>query len=195
MKKKGHLYLIMWTAGAGKGTLRKWLEALPDLWIEFAKSYVSRPMREGEIDGDIYHFISEEDFKEMIDAWDFLEYEVVHKTAYYGTKLSDVVDDWIEMWKKVMKEIDIEWLKNILSNNSQLRKSLTSIFLSLSPGKMSERIAARWATMTEEEYKNREESLIKEVWEAEEYCDYIIDTSTKTPEEVLAEALKIISKK
>jgi len=42
-----------------------------------------------------------------------------------------------------MKEVDIEGLKNILKNNPQLKQNMTSIFLSLTPEKLSERIKAR----------------------------------------------------
>jgi broad-specificity NMP kinase len=48
--------------------------------------------------------------------------------------------------------------------------------------------------MSEEEFKKREESLKREVVEAEKYCDYIIDTSDKTPEEVFEEVMKILNK-
>ncbi len=192
MKTTGHLYLIMGTAGAGKWTLRRGLEKEKDLNIDFLKSYVTRPMREWEIDGDIYNFMSEKEFKKMIENDEFLEYEWVHKAAYYGTRLSDVVENGIEAGKKVMKEIDIEGLKNILKNNVHLKWNMTSIFLSLSIEKLAERIALRWAKMSKKEFKNRTESLKKEVKEAAEYCDYIIDTSEKTPEEVLEEVLEIL---
>ena len=48
--------------------------------------------------------------------------------------------------------------------------------------------------MTDQEFTFRKESLIKEVREAQEYCNYIIDTSEKTPEEVLGEVEKILKK-
>jgi len=48
--------------------------------------------------------------------------------------------------------------------------------------------------MSEEDFKNREESLVREISDAKIYCDYIIDTSEKTPEEVLEEVLEIIKK-
>ena len=184
----------MWTAWAWKWTLRKNLEKDENLDITFIKSYVSRAMRDWEVDGDIYNFISEERFKEMISHDEFLEYEIVHKTAYYWTKLADVVDNWINAWIDVCKEVDIEWLKNILKNNPHLKNNVTSIFLSLTPEKLYERIEARWAHMTEQEFTFRKESLIKEVREAQEYCNYIIDTSEKTPEEVLGEVEKILKK-
>ncbi len=184
----------MWTAGAGKWTLRKGLEKDKNIDIKFLKSYVSRVMRKWEIDWDIYHFVSEEVFKKMIAGEEFLEYEIVHKTAYYWTKLSDVVEKGIDAGIKVCKEIDIEGLKNILKNNPHLKENITSIFLSLTPEKLHERIEARGAHITDIELKNREESLVKEVREAKEYCDHIIDTSEKTPEQVLEEVEKILKK-
>ena len=192
--KKGQLFFIMWTAWAWKWTLRKNLEKESDLWIEFVKSYVTRPMREWEIEGEHYHFITNEDFKGMISKNAFLEYEFVHNTAYYWTKLSDVIDDGIDLWKKVMKEIDMEWLKNIQTNHPELEDSITSIFLNLSPDKFKERIISRGATISDEEYNHRANSLIREIAEAKIHCDYIIDTSEKTPEEVFEEALKILKK-
>jgi hypothetical protein len=46
--------------------------------------------------------------------------------------------------------------------------------------------------MSEEEFKNRLKSLVKEVEEAKQYCDFIIDTSEKTPEDVFEEVLYIL---
>ena len=172
MPNKWKLYLLMWTSGAGKGTLRKNLEKNIPENLEFIKSFVTRKMREWEVNWDVYNFISEEIFKEMIKNKEFLEYEYVHNHAYYWTRLSDVVD-WIEAGKKIMKEIDMEWLKNIFKNNPHLKENITTIFLNLSQEKFAERIASRWAIMSEEEFKSREESLKREVIEAEKYCDYI----------------------
>ena len=42
------------------------------------------PLREGEVDGDIYHFLSTEAFKKGIDEGKFLEWAVVHQDNYYG---------------------------------------------------------------------------------------------------------------
>ena len=190
---KWKLFLILGTSWAWKWTLRKNLEKANIEDLQFIKSYVTRDMREWEVNWDVYNFISEEKFKEMIERGDFLEYEFVHKKAYYGTRLEDVVELWIEKWKKVMKEIDMEWLKNILKNNSHLKENIVTIFLNLSQEKFAERIAARWVFMSEEDYKNREESLVREVSDAKIYCDHIIDTSEKTPEEVFEEVLEILN--
>ena len=192
--EKWKLILILGTSGAGKWTLRKNLEKANLEDLEFIKSYVTRDMRDWEINWDIYNFISKKEFEKMIKNNEFLEYEFVHKKAYYGTRLKDAVEFWIDMWKKVMKEIDMEWLKNIFFNNPQLKENITTIFLNLSQEKFSERIESRWVFMSEEDFKNREESLVREISDAKIYCDYIIDTSEKTPEEVLEEVLEIIKK-
>lgn len=47
-------------------------------------------MRPGEINGDTYWFITKEEFEHGISQNDFLEYEINHKVAYYGTKKSEV---------------------------------------------------------------------------------------------------------
>lgn len=65
--KKGHLYFIVGVSGSGKGTLRDNLQKThlkKDLL--FVHSYVTRPMRPGEINGDKYHFVSEEKFLEDV---------------------------------------------------------------------------------------------------------------------------------
>ncbi|MDQ7009830.1 MAG: guanylate kinase [Candidatus Gracilibacteria bacterium] len=191
--KKGKLYLILGTSGAGKGTLRKNLEKAELDNLEFIKSNVTRKMREGEVNGDIYNFISEESFKKMIENNEFLEYEYVHNHAYYGTKLVDV-EKGISSGKNIMKEIDMEGLKNILKNNPHLKEDITTIFLNLSQEKFAERIEARGVEMSKEEFNNREISLKREVKDAEIYCDHIIDTSEITPEEVFDEVLEILKK-
>jgi hypothetical protein len=47
--------------------------------------------------------------------------------------------------------------------------------------------------MSEDELKERRKTAIKEIEEAKKYCDYIIDTSDKTIDVVLKQALEIIN--
>ncbi|CAG7580525.1 MAG: guanylate kinase [uncultured marine phage] len=55
-----------------------------------SRSYTSRPQRPNEIDGDVYNFVSKEEFEEMINNGEFYEYELFKEDWYYGsTKL-----DW-----------------------------------------------------------------------------------------------------
>lgn len=52
--------------------------------VESLPSFTDRSPREGEKDGQAYHFISTEKFKEMIDNGELYEYDV-HHNHYYGT--------------------------------------------------------------------------------------------------------------
>ena len=49
----------------------------------------TRPMREGEVDGRDYHFLSKESFQAKLDAGDFIEYDQ-HYLHWYGTRGSDI---------------------------------------------------------------------------------------------------------
>ena len=194
MTNKGHIFFIMWVSGSGKWTLRKNLELESLTDSKFFKSYVTRPMREWEVNGDMYNFISEKEFQEDIKKNEFLEYEKVHDLNYYGTKYRDAITEGIEVWKKVIKEVDMRGLKNIHKNHPELKEYITSIFLDISEEKLSERIEKRGAFMSEEELNQRKKSLWDEKRDSKIYCNYIIDTSFITPEEVLNKVLEIINK-
>ena len=48
------------------------------------QSYTDRAPREGEVNGQIYNFISTEEFEQLIKDDDLYEYDV-HHDHYYGT--------------------------------------------------------------------------------------------------------------
>ncbi len=189
--EKWHIYFIMWPSGSWKGTLRKNLENENLENIKFLKSYVSRPMRPWEKDGDIYNFISKEDFLKWIEAWEFLEYALVHKKHYYWTKYDDIITNWINKWRKVIKELDINGLLKLKKQRPELSNDYTSIFLNLPLDKLRERIYSRWHDMSESEFQNRLDSAKNEYLYALDYCDFIVNAN-QTPQEVLEEVKKII---
>ena len=85
---KGKLFIISGASGVGKSTvLSKVMAARPDL--EFSVSATTRPPRPGERDGVNYYFVTEEKFREMISADEFLEYDEHNKTLY-GTPKNQV---------------------------------------------------------------------------------------------------------
>lgn len=58
-------------------------------------TYTTRPMRKGEIQDDIYHFVSEEEFLEKVNSGFFMEYKeynTVHGKWYYGSAKEDYDD-------------------------------------------------------------------------------------------------------
>ena len=92
---KGLIFVISGPAGSGKGTVVKLLrEMIPTLG--FSVSATTRAPRPGEVDGVNYHFISREDFKNLIENGMVLEY-TEYCGNFYGTlkseaeKVSDVI--------------------------------------------------------------------------------------------------------
>jgi len=181
----------MWISGAGKGTLIDNLKK-EDLDLHIPLSYKSREKRDFETNGIDAYFISKEEFEKSIENKEFLEYAIVHKTDYYGTKFIDVIDNWLNLNKIVIKELDVLWLKRLIKKHPEYREHYTTIFLNIPVNKLRERLNIRWDDVSEIVIKNREQSAIMEEQEARKYCDYMLD-STQSPEKVLREVLDIIN--
>jgi guanylate kinase len=76
-------------SGAGKTTIvRHLLATFPQLG--FSVSATSRKIREGELDGREYYFMSSAEFRIMIDKGKLLEWQEVYPGSYYGTQVSEV---------------------------------------------------------------------------------------------------------
>ena len=101
---EGKLILVVSPAGGGKSTLLKYLrEQMPE--IVFPVSCTTRPMRPGEVEGAVYHFISDEEFQRRAANDEFLEW-VYTDGKRYGTLKSEIVPA-VEAGKTVVREIDI----------------------------------------------------------------------------------------
>ena len=105
MRNKGLLIVISGPSGAGKGTIcKEWLNRHPEAVLSVsATTRTPRPM---EIEGVNYFFKSREEFEEMIENNDFLEYEKVYDKNY-GTPRKYVQQQLAE-GKDVILEIDIQ---------------------------------------------------------------------------------------
>jgi len=106
----GRLFIISAPSGAGKTSLVKSVcEQLTD--IQPSVSHTTRKMRQGEVDGVDYHFISEESFKLKKEAGDFLESARVFD-HYYGTSKSSV-NETLENGTDIILEIDWQGARQI----------------------------------------------------------------------------------
>jgi len=83
------MIIVSAPSGAGKNTIVKHLlKTLPELG--FSVSATSRKIREGEKNGREYYFVSTEEFRQMIEEEELLEWQEVYPGSYYGTKVSEV---------------------------------------------------------------------------------------------------------
>ena len=99
----GNLFIITAASGAGKTSLVEALLA-NDVQIRRSVSHTTRQPRPGEQEGVHYHFVTEAQFLETLNAGGFLESADVHG-AKYGTSQSGV-DTALQAGNDVILEID-----------------------------------------------------------------------------------------
>lgn len=168
---KDKLILMMWVSGSGKTTLLTELLQTHSQLI-LVPSYTTRPMRQNEKNGRKYWHISENEFKESIGNWEFLEY-AIYSQNHYGTKVSDVKKAF-KKWLIPITEIEMSWLEKIMKNNQGI--DYVSIFLNLDEKTMIDRIKTRW-NISEEEIERRVNIARNERPKAKKVCDYVLDTN------------------
>jgi len=164
----GKLIIIAGPSGVGKGTVISHLKELHPEW-EYPISATTREPRPGEKDGETYHFISDEDFKKMIEEGELLEYAIVHQEEYYGT-IKEPIIAALKQGKIIIREVDMQGLESI--QKVIPKNNLLSIFLTV-PDKQDliDRILKR-GKLPEEEIKRRMESAEREFEKGGEISDY-----------------------
>lgn len=178
----GKLILILGPSGSGKGTV---LDALrtnhPD--FVFPVSCTTREPRPGEQDGEVYHFVSKEEFQRRMAEGDFLEWAVVHGENYYGTLKEEILKPLSE-GKTVIREVDVQGLRSIRELIS--KESLTSIFLTVDGWETLQRRILKRSTLPQEELDRRRASFMKEMEWADE-CDIVIVSAEGEIEKLIAD--------
>ncbi len=102
MDKKGMLIIISGPSGSGKGTIVKSLN--PEMF-SLSVSMTTRNMREGEVNGKDYFFVTKEEFIDLRDNDGFIEH-VEFCGNMYGTPKSYVLEQ-IDKGNNVILEIDV----------------------------------------------------------------------------------------
>ena len=118
-----NFFIISGSSGSGKTSLLELLSR--DLNIDISVSFTTRNKREYEIDGVHYHFISENQFNEMIKDNKFLEFETVHGDLY-GTALESL-SKYIDNNKLLFLELDVNGAISLMKHYPE---RTVSIFLS-----------------------------------------------------------------
>ncbi len=102
----GKLIILTAPSGSGKTSITRFLiNKYPKL--SFSISATTRLPRGTEKDGIEYHFLTVEDFRNRIDANDFIEWEMVYEGKYYGTLKCELERIW-NQGKVPMLDIDVQ---------------------------------------------------------------------------------------
>lgn len=124
MKRRGLLIILSSPSGAGKSTLARRLREW-DPEISFSVSATTRAPRDGEIDGKDYTFLSEQDFRRMVNDGEMLEHAHVFGN-FYGSPRKPV-EEAIDAGADVLFDIDWQGAQQI--QKSALASHVLSIFL------------------------------------------------------------------
>lgn len=133
------LVILSGVAGAGKDTIKKEL-IKRNSNITSLPSYTDREPREGEVNGEIYNFITTEEFKKLIEQGDLYEYDI-HHNHYYGTS-KHLLNERLESGKIIVKDIDVNGTENLVKLLGRDTKIVT-IFLRVPREELLRRLIAR----------------------------------------------------
>ncbi len=124
MADNNKLIVITAPSGAGKTSVTKYLlSKIPSL--SFSVSATTRKLRNNEIEGKDYYFISEDTFHQKIHHQEFIEWEMVYEGKYYGTFKSELERIWSEN-KTPLLDIDV---KGAIHVHEQFNKNCLTIFI------------------------------------------------------------------
>ena len=177
------LFVISGASGVGKSTvLAKVMGERPDL--RFSVSATTRKIRDGEVDGESYYFVSKDKFLDMIEKNAFLEYDA-HMDNYYGTPKGQLE----EKLQKGSVILDIE--PNGAFNVRRQKDDAVLIFIAPpSLEELERRLRGRGDT-SEEQIAIRQARVAWEMEQSKQY-DYIVINDSV--ERCAAEILEIIAR-
>ncbi len=167
MKK---LFVISGSSGVGKGTvIKEFLQRHPEFKLSI--SCTTRGMRDGEVHGKNYFFLSKEEFQNCIKNNEFLEW-AEFSGNHYGTKKS-FVEDCLNKGDNIILEIDTKGALNV----KVLMPEAVLIFIAPpSLEELESRLRGRH-TETEEAIQKRLASIKLEIENSKKF-DYIVVNDT-----------------
>ena len=179
----GKLIVISGLSAAGKGTIAK---ELVNRYGDFVLSIsaTTRDKRGNEVEGKDYFFISKEDFRQMIENGELLEY-ANYVNNYYGTPKKYVMD-MLESGKNVILEIEMQ---GALQIKKIFNEAVLVFFLPKDAKTQRERLVHR-NRESKEQIEERIKQAIIDADYAKHY-DYVlvnenVDDSIKDIEEIVA---------
>ncbi len=163
------MFILSAPSGTGKTTLAKMIKVC-DQHIHTSISVTTRQKRIGEKDGREYIFISRDEFKQMVDNDEFLEYAEVFGNLYGTPK--KFVEEKLAAGEDVLFDIDWQGHRQIIST---ARDDVASVFL-LPPSKdeLAERLITRhMLDMDKSTVEYRLKEADSEIMHWHEY-DYVV---------------------
>lgn len=171
--QRGTLMIVSSPSGAGKTTLtRRLLEEFGGVppQLAFSVSYTTRPQRPGEIEGRDYHFVTQEQFDQMVRRGDFAEHAFVFGNRY-GTAQVPVEAALTQSTDVIF---DVDWQGGAALATRWPRDSLKVFILPPDLEVLASRLQNR-ATDAPEVIERRLRKAIEELGHFDEYQHLIVN--------------------
>ena len=122
IRRRGIIFILSAPSGAGKTTLINGLRSIfPE--IELSVSWTTRSLRNGEVDGRDYRFVTQRQFDAMRAKGHFAEWAKVH-SFLYGTPRGPL-DRSVRRGRDILLDIDVQGARKI----KRLYPAAVAIFL------------------------------------------------------------------
>ena len=178
------LVVISGPSGAGKDTILQRMKER-ELPFHFVVTATTRPPRPGEVHGRDYFFISNDEFAEMIEKNELLEYAIVYND-YKGIPKQQVRDA-LASGKDVVMRLDVQGAAKVRS----LSDGAVTIFITTgTEEELVERLRAR-KTETPEGLKLRIATARKELQRMREF-DYCVINQDMALDDTVDRVMAII---
>ena len=145
------LIVLAGPTAVGKGTVVDYIvNNFPG--IHLSVSATTREPRPGEVDGKNYFFLTHEEFDNLIDNGEMLEYATVHGLNKYGTPRKPVIEA-LNRGEHVILEIDIQGARQVRQTMPEAK------FIFIGPPSWDElvrRLTGRGTESAEEQAKRLE---------------------------------------
>ena len=163
---KGKLFIVSGPSGSGKDTILQGVfKKHPE--IKLSISSITRAMRVGEVEGEKYHFISRDEFEELLKNDMLLEHNVFVGN-YYGTPKAPV-EACLMGGDDMILEIDVNGAAQV---REKMPEAISIFIMPPSFEVLKNRLSGR-GTETEEVVEQRMTAALGEIARAKEY-DYIV---------------------
>ena len=184
-KSKAIVVILSAPSGGGKSSVARALIA-QDPNLALSISATTRKPRPGDIEGVHYFFKSREEFQEMIDKGQFLEYTEIYGNLY-GT-IREYVENRLAEGTDMLFDVDVHGARKM---KEELAYHVVSIFL-LPPSLEVLRQRLEQRGQDDQASMDRRMKMAKEEMENARYYDYTV--INEDFEQTVKQILDIISK-
>ena len=180
---QGLLVVISGPSGVGKGTIcKEYFKQHEDAFLSV--SATTRCPRDGEVDGESYHFFTMEKFNELVKEDYFLEWADFCGQRY-GTPKKPVFD-CIEHGKDVVLEIEVQGAMQIRAKHPE------GVYIFILPPSMEElrnRLEGR-GTESKEVVEERLHTAISEIQQSIKYNYFVVNDMVQQATEDIKTIIK-----